>query len=234
MPSTPLKDLFGVKGYVAVVTGGTSGLGHMICKGLVQNGAIVYVVALPSEPIDECVTELNTLAKAASTEEDDSIGLAIGYACDVSSKANIAQLAAFVTAREHRLDLLVSNAGIRRDSPKACDVLSAPLAELQASIYATSKAATDHLVRLLAAKFSRFYVRVNSINPGFVPSKMNPVGAEGNMFSNLFDKMPAKRAGQEDDIFGAVIYLASRGGSYIDGINLCIDGGRVLLANGQA
>lgn len=53
------------------------------------------------------------------------------------------------------------------------------------------------------------------------------------MFSNLFDKMPAKRAGKEDDIFGAVLYLASRAGSYIDGINLCIDGGRILLANGQ-
>jgi NAD(P)-dependent dehydrogenase (short-subunit alcohol dehydrogenase family) len=62
---------------------------------------------------------------------------------------------------------------------------------------------------------------------------MNPVGAEGNMFSNLFDKMPAKRAGEADDIAGAVLYLASWAGSYIDGINLCIDGGRILLANGQ-
>lgn len=53
------------------------------------------------------------------------------------------------------------------------------------------------------------------------------------MFSNLFDKMPAKRAAEEDDIAGAVLYLASWAGSYIDGINLCIDGGRILLANGQ-
>lgn len=41
---------------------------------------------------------------------------------------------------------------------------------------------------------------------------MNPVGAEGNIFSNLFDKVPAKRAGNEDDIAGAVLYLASRAG----------------------
>ncbi|KAJ4201750.1 hypothetical protein NW759_015519 [Fusarium solani] len=78
--------------------------------------------------------------------------------------------------------------------------------------YATSKAATDHLVRLLAAKFSRFYVRVTGINPGFVPSNMNPVGQEGNMFSALFDQFPAKRAGKEEDIAGAVLYLASRAG----------------------
>jgi hypothetical protein len=99
--------------------------------------------------------------------------------------------------------------------------------------YAASKAATDHLVRLLAAKFSRFYVRVSGINPGcehfcplseigdeltcvisilVVPSNMNPVGEEGNMFSSLFDKVPAKRAGNEHDIAGAVLYLASRAG----------------------
>lgn len=116
--------------------------------------------------------------------------------------------------------------------------------------YATSKAATDHLVRLLAAKFHRFYVRVAGINPGceflptcsshnfnkneskegerlpwgsceltpysflvlVVPSKMNPVGEEGNMFSSLFDKVPAKRAGSDEDIAGVVLYLASRAG----------------------
>jgi len=41
---------------------------------------------------------------------------------------------------------------------------------------------------------------------------MNPIGEEGNVFSNLFDKVPAKRAGNEEDIAGAVIYLASRAG----------------------
>lgn len=129
------------------------------------------------------------------------------------------------------MDMLISNAGIRRDPPQACDVLQASLTELQASMwssqegdwvdtfkvnttahyflsvallpllaaaasnmnagegrgvvlvmsscasmhnvtnvdltsYASSKAATDHLVRLLAAKFSRFYVRVVGVNPG--------------------------------------------------------------------
>lgn len=97
--------------------------------------------------------------------------------------------------------------------------------------YATSKAGTDHLVKLLAAKFRRFYVRVAGINPGcecfqgmrtdfvsdttlisVVPSNMNPVGEEGNMFSSLFDKVPAKRPGSEEDIAGAVMYLVSRAG----------------------
>lgn len=212
--------------------------------------------------------------------------------------------------RETRLDVLVSNAGIRRDPTVPCDVLAAPLEELQRSMwshrasdwadtfavnttahyflsvafmpllaaaaalpgqpestrgpddrhgglvvvtsscasmhnvtnvdlssYAASKAATDHLVRLLAAKFGRWYIRVAGINPGckspppgptvapsspsldslrsrnaVVPSNMNPVGAAGNIFSNLFDQVPAKRPAGEEDIAGAVLYLASRAG----------------------
>ncbi|KAI1214215.1 short chain dehydrogenase [Annulohypoxylon truncatum] len=290
MASLDVSRLFGVKGYTAVVTGGSSGLGFMICKGLVTNGAKVYVVALPAEPIDERVAELNEIGKSSG-------GSAVGIACDVSSKQSISELAAKISQQEQSIDLLVSNAGIRRDPPILCDVQAAPLDELQASMwssehsdwgntfsvnstahyfmsvaflpllataaekdkstgrgsivitsscasmhnvtnvdltsYATSKAATDHLVRLLAAKFSRFYVRVNGINPGFVPSKMNPVGEEGNVFSNLFDKVPARRAGGEEDIAGVVIYLASRAGAYVDGISVCVDGGRILLANGQ-
>jgi NAD(P)-dependent dehydrogenase (short-subunit alcohol dehydrogenase family) len=157
--------------------------------------------------------------------------------CDVSDKSAIANLATFIAEKEDHVDMLISNAGIRRDPPKACNVLEASLSELQASLwsspdsdwvdtfkvnttahyflsvaflpllnaassldlgngqlgrsqgrgvvlvmsscasmhnvtnvdltsYATSKAATDHLVKLLAAKFSRFYVRVVSMNPG--------------------------------------------------------------------
>ncbi|KAH7007082.1 short chain dehydrogenase [Ilyonectria destructans] len=297
MSSLGISRLFGVSGYVAAVTGGSSGLGLMICKGLVTNGAKVYVIALPSEPIREKVEELNEIGKLTG-------GSAIGLPCDVSSKEAIAEMAEYIKQRETHLDVLVSNAGIRRDPVVQCNVLTAPLLELQSSMwssrhsdwadtfcvnttahyfmavaflpllsaaaertidggrqgrdvgrgviiitsscasmhnmtnidltsYASSKAATDHLVRLLAAKFSRFYVRVAGLNPGFVPSKMNPVGEAGNVFSSLFDQVPAKRAGDEEDIAGAVLYLASRAGAYVDGISLCVDGGRILLANGQ-
>ncbi|KAI1456417.1 cytochrome P450 [Annulohypoxylon moriforme] len=258
--------------------------------GLVANGAKVYVVALPTEPIDDRVADLCELGKSSG-------GTAVGIAGDVSSKESISEFAFKISMQEGHIDLLVSNAGIRRDPAILCNVQEASLDELQASMwssehsdwadtfsvnstahyfmsvaflpllaaaarkdkstgrgsivitsscasmhnvtnvdltsYATSKAATDHLVRLLAAKFSRFYVRVNGINPGFVPSKMNPVGEEGNVFSNLFDKVPARRAGGEEDIASVVIYLASRAGAYVDGISICVDGGRILLANGQ-
>jgi hypothetical protein len=57
-------------------------------------------------------------------------------------------------------------------------------------------------------------IALTALPPSYlvVPSKMNPIGEEGNIFSNLFDQVPAKRAGSEEDIAGAVIYLASRAG----------------------
>ncbi|PWI71874.1 hypothetical protein PCL_11968 [Purpureocillium lilacinum] len=276
MSSFSTTNLFSVKGYVAVVTGGCSGIGFMISKGLVVNGAKVYVIALPSEQTHDAITKLNELGQVAG-------GSAVPVTCDVSDKDEIANFAAYIGQREDHLDMLISNAGIRRDPPVQCNVLTATLTELQQSMwssrhsdwadtfrvnttahyflsvallpllaaassfdigggrlgreegrgavivtsscasmhnvtnidltsYATSKAGTDHLVRLLAAKFSRFYVRVVGINPGFVPSNMNPVGAEDNIFSALFDRVPAKRAGSESDMAGTILYLVSRAG----------------------
>lgn len=230
--------------------------------------------------------------------------LRYSFVGNVSTKDGISQIAATISQSETHLDILVSNAGIRRDPPKMCNVKSASLDELQQSLwssreqdwedtfrtnvtahyflsvallkllvaaseldigdgrkgrdegrgviiitsscasmhnctnidltsYASSKAAIDHLVRLLASKYAPWYIRVNSINPGFVPSKMNPVGDGDNQFAELFKAMPAQRIGRIQDIAGAVIFLSSEAGSYMDGINLCIDGGRILLANGQ-
>lgn len=165
--------------------------------------------------------------------------------CDVSDKDDIAKLATHIDEHETHIDMLVSNAGIRRDAPVSCDVLKASVSELQASMwsstpmdwadtfrvntaahyflavaflplleaasrldlgesrsgrsegrgvmvimsscasmhnvtnvdltsYATSKAGSDHLVKLLAAKFGRFYVRVVGMNPGCKMTPSNP------------------------------------------------------------
>lgn len=176
--------------------------------------------------------------KGSCPESSQCIRLIVSrVTCDVSDKTSISELASYISEREGHVDILVSNAGIRRDPPVLCNVLKAKLEELQASMwssnhsdwadtfcvnttahyflsvaflsllnaasqldvgggrlgrddgrgvvvmtsscasmhnvtnidltsYATSKAATDHLVKLLAAKFSRFYVRVVGINPG--------------------------------------------------------------------
>ncbi|GAB7325630.1 hypothetical protein MBLNU13_g09612t2 [Cladosporium sp. NU13] len=193
MSALSIENLFGIRGYVALVTGGSSGLGFMISKGLVANGVKVYVVALATEPIDEKVAELNTLGL---TTGGSAVGLEGGRLGKDDGRGAV---------------ILTSSCASMHNATNV-DLTS----------YATSKAATDHLVKLLAAKFNRFYVRVVGINPGFVPSNMNPVGEAGNMFSSLFDRVPAKRAGNEEDIAGSVIYLVSRAGSYVDGVSTAL------------
>jgi NAD(P)-dependent dehydrogenase (short-subunit alcohol dehydrogenase family) len=224
MASTNINTLFSVRGRIALVTGGTSGIGLMIAKGLITNGCKVYICGLSDpEPAEEFASQ--------------SGGHVIIFHCDLSSEAGIQQAANFVRERETHLDILISNAGVRRDATVSCDPLTASLGELQTSLlshtyeswiesfqintmahfylsvslldllaaagervledgsrgrengcgvvvvtssiaslhnatnvdmmsYATTKAATDHLVALLAAKFSRWYVRVVGINPG--------------------------------------------------------------------
>ncbi|KAL4875353.1 hypothetical protein BJY04DRAFT_224127 [Aspergillus karnatakaensis] len=97
--------------------------------------------------------------------------------------------------------------------------------------YQTSKAAVDHLVRIMAAEFAGFYIRVNAISPGIFPSALNPADPthpESNM--SLATEMPARRAGLEEEMAGAALYLASPAGGYMTGDIMHIDGGRLLVA----
>ncbi|KJR79811.1 uncharacterized protein SPSK_00063 [Sporothrix schenckii 1099-18] len=155
-PTTWLLTLliFGVRGHVAVVTGGGSGLRFMICevhfdcvsctvlfcwlldyrllfnenRALVKNGAKVCVVALSTKLIDGSVPEKNGLAGTSDA------GSATKHAWNVSSKEVVAELSAYVATREDRVDLLVSNDDILRDPPIKRDVLTPPLVELQTSM----------------------------------------------------------------------------------------------------
>ncbi|KAL2822237.1 short-chain dehydrogenase [Aspergillus cavernicola] len=97
--------------------------------------------------------------------------------------------------------------------------------------YQMSKAAVDHLVRIMAAEFAGFYIRVNAISPGIFPSSLNPADPthpESNM--SFAQEMPARRAGSEEEMAGTALYLVSPAGGYMTGDNMHVDGGRLLVA----
>ncbi|TVY85430.1 Rhamnolipids biosynthesis 3-oxoacyl-[acyl-carrier-protein] reductase [Lachnellula suecica] len=115
--------------------------------------------------------------------------------------------------------------------------------------YQTSKAAVDHLTRIIAAEFADFYraytylsllfsmiveltyvVRVNAISPGIVPSGMSDVNDPASNL-HLAKESPARRAGGED-MAGTAIWLSSKAGSFMDGEIVRIDGGRLLVLKG--
>ena len=92
--------------------------------------------------------------------------------------------------------------------------------------YSASKAAAIHLTRNLAVELGRRYILVNSIAPGFFPSKM----ANGLMDllggpENMAAAVPNQRLGQPEDIAGTIVYLCSRAAGHLNGANIAIDGG---------
>ncbi|RDW84267.1 short-chain dehydrogenase [Coleophoma cylindrospora] len=97
--------------------------------------------------------------------------------------------------------------------------------------YQLTKASIDHMVRIMAMEFSDFYIRVNAISPGIFPSAMtDPTDPESNF--HLAKATPAGRAGDEGDIVGTALWLASKAGSFMDGKVVRVEGGRLLVLKG--
>ncbi|KAL3427898.1 short chain dehydrogenase [Phlyctema vagabunda] len=285
-----ISSLFGVQGRTALITGGSSGIGLMIARGLVANGCRVYITALATDPIQEVVDELREYARSQETGSE-----VFGFPSDLSSLASIRSLVDHLATRETSLDMLISNAGVHlvpsipsgprssalysiqeyqeallslsseswdttwrvnvsahyhlsilllpllavaaeKGDGRGCVIVNSSVSsrhnstDSEQTAYASSKAATDHLVRLMAVKLARYKIRVNSINPSTFESAMNP-DPEKN---GRDQKVPLKRKGIADDVTGLVIFLASRAGSYVDGENILLDGGKLLVANGQS
>ena len=89
--------------------------------------------------------------------------------------------------------------------------------QVQGHLYAASKAAAESVTLNLASKFTRMGVRVNSIAPANVPSEINDPSNPQSFIASMKDVVPIGRIGNEEDVVGAVVYLASRAGSYISG-----------------
>lgn len=92
--------------------------------------------------------------------------------------------------------------------------------------YNASKGAVNTLTKDMAVKLARYDIRVNAISPGsFDTSMMDYVRGDASKLENFLSQVPMKRAGEEDDIKGAAVFLASEAARYVTGHNLVVDGG---------
>ncbi|MGI4746893.1 MAG: SDR family oxidoreductase [Janthinobacterium lividum] len=253
-----MDDLFSLDGKIALITGGTSGIGEMIAAGFVGAGARTYIVGR------------NAVTCADAASRLSGRGRAIALPGDVSTKAGIAAVVSALAGLEDRLDVLVNNAGTMREAPIAefseedwDEVLDLNLksvffltqallpmlrkaasADSHASVvnigsvggrrvgpkenysYAAAKAGLHHVTGSLAKRLGPENITVNAIAPGFFPSKMTVIRPE--MLNVVLAQVPRRRVGQDSDMAGAAIYLASRAGSFVNGIVLPVDGGMSL------
>ncbi|PSR97157.1 hypothetical protein BD289DRAFT_120116 [Coniella lustricola] len=266
------SSLFSLKGKVAVVTGGSRGLGLTAASALLQAGCSkVIISSRKASACDAATKTLNALPNLPHGSQ------AISVPADSATIEGVQALLAGVRKHTDHVDILLANAGAtwgeafdtHPDSAiaKVLDLnvravfntvrLFAPLLQARASVadpsrvlitasvaglgigtlgkqatfgYSASKAAVIHLGRNLAVEMGPRHVTVNSICPGFFPTKMS-VGLleiSGGQ-SKIAESNPMKRLGKPEDIAGIVVYLSSRAGSHVNGEAIAVDGGSMWV-----
>ncbi|WP_420383354.1 SDR family oxidoreductase [Novosphingobium sp.] len=247
--------LFSLEGRVAVVTGGSRGIGAMIAEGFLAAGAArVYITARKAEVVADTAARLGERC--------------IALPGDISTIAGIEALVEDLQARETQLDILVNNAGVAWGAEfesfpemgwdkvmnlnvktpffltqKLLPMLKAGAVEHPAKViniasidglrinpwetysYQASKAAVVQLTRRMSARLIRDNIVVSCICPGAFPSEMNKAAKNAPDASSK--AIPSRRVGDLEDMAGGAIYLASRAGDYVVGTPLPIDGGIV-------
>ena len=252
-PGLPLADR------VAVVTGGTSGIGLALVRGLAEAGADVVPMSRRAEQVDAAAAEVEALGRRA-----------VRVTADVSDRASLEAALTGVLAELGKVDILVNCAGITKRTPtldvsdeewtailetnltgtwRVCQVFGRHMLErgygrivniaslasfvglFEVAAYTASKAGVAGLTRALAVEWGRRGVNVNAIAPGVYRTALNSALLDGTERGKEFLlRTPLGRFGRTEELSGACVFLASEAASYINGEVLTVDGG--FLASG--
>jgi NAD(P)-dependent dehydrogenase (short-subunit alcohol dehydrogenase family) len=248
-------QLFSLKGRSALITGGSRGIGRMIAEGFLAQGARVYISARKAAACDQTAKELSAFGHCVSLPADVSTlqgaqALVEAYAKHEGSldilvnNAGAAWLAGFDDFPEKGWDKVMDlnvkspffltqalggalRASARSDRPaKVINIASIDgiyLTPLETYSYAASKSALIQLTRLMASRLARDHIVVSAIAPGPFASDMNVRARDHE--AETAASVPVKRIGNELDMAGAAIFLASRAGDYVVGSVITVDGG---------
>ena len=255
------SELFSLEGRVALVTGGSRGIGEMIADGFIRQGAKVYISSRKAEACEAAAARLGEHCLALPM--------------DVSTVAGCRELAERLGKLEDRLDILVNNAGAawlapfdefpeagwdkvldlnlkspffltqalhpllraaaRPDRPakvlNICSIDGLRLNPRETYSYHASKAGLIYLTRRMAAELVKDGINVTGIAPGAFASDMNLLARDRE--AEVAATIPSRRIGRPEDMAGAAIYLASRAGDYVVGDTLVVDGGLALATAGS-
>lgn len=249
-----IENLFSVAGKTVVITGGSRGIGEMIARAYVENGATVILTSRKASDVEGLAAQLGSAAHAIPA--------------DLSQMAEIDRFAAEVGKLTRKVDVLFNNAGaswgaefdsfpeigwdkvmdinvksvffLTQRLIKLLEAAATPddfarvinigsidgqhVSGIETYSYAASKAAVLHLTRMMAKNLAGRQIAVNAIAPGYFPSKMTAAIAEEFTAKSLADT-PMARRGTADDMAGVALFLGSRASGFLCGSVVTVDGG---------
>jgi NAD(P)-dependent dehydrogenase (short-subunit alcohol dehydrogenase family) len=250
-----VMELFRLDGRIALVTGGSKGLGRVIAQAFAEAGADLVVV---SRTLEDCRNAANEIAESTGRR-------ATAFAADVTKADELKRLAAEIEDSFGAVEILVNNAGINIrglvdelsegdfeavmatnvTAPFLCSKIFGPkmaergwgrvinLGSIMSVIslpgrapYASSKAAIMGMTRTLALEWATKGVTVNAICPGPFATEMNKqLLNDPAKYRDFVTRIPMGRWGELHEIAGAAVFLASDAAAYVTGSALFIDGG---------
>jgi len=254
-----INELFDLTGKVALVTGGTHGIGMAIGKTLGKAGAKIAVNDLSGKKLENCKAEY-------AKEGIDVFTLTF----DVTSEEDVDKGITTIENEVGPIDILVNNAGIIKRIPildmavadfkQVIDVdLVAPLIVAKrvvpgmierrsgkiinmcsmmsvygrnsVSAYASAKGGLKLLTANMTCEWAKYNIQINGVGPGYIATEQTAPIREGNHpFNDLvMIRTPAGRWGQPEDVGNAALFLASKASDFVNGHVLYVDGG--ILAN---
>ena len=246
---------FSLDGKVALVTGGTYGIGMAIATALAQAGARVVFNSRNAEHIRK------------AEEEYRALGLDVrGFLCDVNDEAAVKDLVEKVAREVGTIDILVNNAGIIKRIPMTemsveewkqvidtdltapfivskavipgmiakghgkiiniCSMMS-ELGRETVSAYAAAKGGLKMLTRNICSEYGEANIQCNAIGPGYIATPQTaPLRERQHPFDSfIVSKTPAARWGTPEDLMGPAVFLASDASDFVNGHILYVDGG---------